>query len=298
MRPSIIEAVTISDAWYQAIYNLIKGDRDKYPRAVYKISKGSYVGQKRLEFEFFFCTIKHPLAEPMLPEFPEALKIPVPVDEGMDYIASYFAKYLMGTVLEDKETYIYGTWLAPGIERVIDQLKGSPGNNQATISLGGWAPTGKIYYGPKDYTKLPTEQRDHLDEGGELISRQSFDTEMVSIPLFQDTDNFFDPGTGQRDPACLRQVDFRYTEDGKLHMFVYFRSWDLWGGFPANLAGLALVQRHVASQIGAEVGMLTAASKGLHLYDHCIDVACQRLGDDHSSMDDFLEFAKKRIDNE
>ena len=45
------------------------------------------------------------------------------------------------------------------------------------------------------------------------------------------------------DPPCLRQIDTRiYPDEKKLHFIVYFRSWDLWGGFPSNLAGIQLLK--------------------------------------------------------
>lgn len=69
------------------------------------------------------------------------------------------------------------------------------------------------------------------------------------------------------DPPCLRLVDTR-VRYGKLHYVVYFRSWDLWGGFPANLAGIQLMKEMMAKEIGVEDGELIAISKGLHLYDH------------------------------
>ena len=75
-----------------------------------------------------------------------------------------------------------------------------------------------------------------------------------------------------KDPQCLRGVDTR-IQDGKLHFIVYFRSWDLWGGFPANLGGIQILKEYMASEIGVEDGELIAASKGLHLYDHCWDLA-------------------------
>ncbi|MBE0447205.1 MAG: thymidylate synthase [Actinobacteria bacterium] len=79
------------------------------------------------------------------------------------------------------------------------------------------------------------------------------------------------------DPPCLRQVDTR-VRYGKLHFFVYFRSWDLWGGFPANLAGLQLMKEFMASEIGVEDGELIAVSKGLHLYEYAWPLANIRLG--------------------
>jgi thymidylate synthase len=39
------------------------------------------------------------------------------------------------------------------------------------------------------------------------------------------------------DPPCLRSIDTRIQDDS-LNFFVYFRSWDLWNGFPANLAAI------------------------------------------------------------
>jgi len=65
---------------------------------------------------------------------------------------------------------------------------------------------------------------------------------------------------------CLRIVDTRIRY-GKLHFVVYFRSWDLWSGFPVNLGGLQLLKEYMADSIGVEDGEIIAVSKGLHLYD-------------------------------
>lgn len=65
--------------------------------------------------------------------------------------------------------------------------------------------------------------------------------------------------------------------DGALHFIVYFRSWDLWGGFPSNLGGLQLMKEYMASEIGVKDGEIVAASKGLHLYDYTWDLAKQVL---------------------
>lgn len=69
------------------------------------------------------------------------------------------------------------------------------------------------------------------------------------------------------DPPCLRHIDMR-IQDGKLFFFPYFRSWDLWGGFPANLAGIAVLQRFMSDSIGCGLGSITASSKGLHIYGY------------------------------
>ena len=74
------------------------------------------------------------------------------------------------------------------------------------------------------------------------------------------------------DPPCLRGIDTR-IRDNRLHFMVYFRSWDLWAGFPANLAGIQVLKEYMASEIGVEDGEMIASSKGLHLYDYAWDLA-------------------------
>lgn len=273
MEALFFRGTTLPDIWFQLVYALLKGD---VPRNVYEIDRGSYVGQQRLEFPYVTVQIDNPGAEPLIPFMPEGSNLPPPV-EDMDYVNSYFTSYLMDTRLMDNETYIYGTWLAPGVERVIKQLKDSPGNNQAAVSIGGWAPT-------------PLDKDKRLAESVLGISIPTVKGDK-SLSLCVDTDDFIDPGTGQRDPACLRLLDFRYDQHNTLHMVVYFRSWDLWGGFPANLAGLQLVKEYVADAIGAADGKIIASSKGLHLYDHCIDIAAQRLNMPNvGTMDELMAF--------
>ena len=74
------------------------------------------------------------------------------------------------------------------------------------------------------------------------------------------------------DPPCLRGIDTR-VRYGKLHFVVYFRSWDLWAGFPSNLAAMQLLKEYMGSEIGVEDGEIIATSKGLHLYEYCWDLA-------------------------
>jgi thymidylate synthase len=91
---------------------------------------------------------------------------------------------------------------------------------------------------------------------------------------------------GLDDPPCLRQIDTRIVapdglhegEEPALHFFIYFRSWDLWGGFPPNLAAVRLMQEYMASMIGVEAGEMVCTSKGLHIYDHLWDIAQLRTG--------------------
>ena len=74
------------------------------------------------------------------------------------------------------------------------------------------------------------------------------------------------------DPPCLRMIDTR-VRDGKLNFVVYFRSWDLWAGFPSNLAAIQLLKEYMASEIGVDDGEIVAMSKGLHLYEYSWELA-------------------------
>ena len=74
------------------------------------------------------------------------------------------------------------------------------------------------------------------------------------------------------DPPCLRAIDTRII-DGRLVFFVYFRSWDLWAGFPSNLAAVQLLKEYMASEIGVKDGEVIASSKGLHIYEYCWELA-------------------------
>jgi thymidylate synthase len=179
----------------------------------------------------------------------------------MEYVHNYAARYLLSDRREANETYTYGSWLARGVDRVRDQLRRGRGTNQAAIAIGGWLP---------------------------LTGADGRET-------WVDTDDFIDPATGERDPACLRLVDFRLDSENRLHMIVYFRSWDLWGGLPANLAGLQLVKAVLAAEVGAEDGTIVASSKGLHLYDHAYEVAARRVGMSPTvDLAGFVRFVEER----
>jgi len=74
------------------------------------------------------------------------------------------------------------------------------------------------------------------------------------------------------DPPCLTIIDTEIT-DNKLHFFVYFRSWDAYAGFPANVAGLQLLKEYMAEKIGVKSGKTVAFSKNIHLYERQFEFA-------------------------
>ena len=210
MKLEFIQARDLPDAWFQCIYRLLETGRE------YTIDRGSYAGQKRLEFDHVTIHIKYPSVRPLLPDIPPSLGIPNPVAEG------YLEQYLPSLMTSDKqpgEDYTYGQYLEPQIAEVIRMYReDGPATNQAYMTVG-------------------------------------------------DPDSIY-----LDDPPCLRGIDTR-IKNGTLHFFIYFRSWDLWNGFPANLGAIQLLKEYMASSIGVEDGQIIASSKGLHLYDYTWDLA-------------------------
>ena len=220
MKPEFIVARDLPDAWFQCVYRLLETGHE------YIIDRGSYKGQKRLEFDYITIHIKHPSARPLLPDIPPSLGIPNPVSEG--YIEQYLP-YLMTSVRQPGEEYTYGQYLEPQINEVIRMYREEGhGTNQAYMLVGD-------------------QQSIYLDN-----------------------------------PPCLRGIDTR-IKDGKLHFFVYFRSNDLWNGFPANLASIQLLKEYMASEIDVEDGEIIYSCKGLHLYDYVWGLAKLRTGKENAT---------------
>jgi len=210
MQPEFIQARDLPDAWFQCVYRLLETGHE------YTIERGSYEGQKRLEFDYVTVHIRFPETRPLLPDIPPALGIPNPVAEG--YLESYLP-YLMTAVKQPGEDYTYGSYLEMQIQEVIRMYREDGfGTNQAYMTVGN--------------------------------------PEAIFL----------------KDPPCLRGIDTR-IRDGKLHFVVYFRSWDLWNGFPANLGAIQLLKEYMAGEIGVGDGEIIAASKGLHLYDYVWELA-------------------------
>lgn len=70
------------------------------------------------------------------------------------------------------------------------------------------------------------------------------------------------------DPPCLRVIDFKVVED-KLAMSLFFRSWDIFVGFPENLGGLQLLKEYILMHLEFPVydGSIIAYSSGAHIYE-------------------------------
>jgi thymidylate synthase len=158
----------------------------------------------------------------------------------MDYIHGYLSYLLTGAKTET-EDYTYG-------ERLVDpkvKMRDSEG---------------------REMKKEMPLQVNQIEEVIKIYKKQGYGTNQAVMEIGMPSDITL------ADPPCLRIIDTR-VRYGKLHFILYFRSWDLWGGFPSNLGGLQLVKQYMAEEIGVGDGEIVAVSKGLHLYEYSWDLA-------------------------
>ena len=248
LNPIHIKATSLSDAWFQTLYKCVEQGQE------FIIDRGSFEGQKRLEFDFVTIQITHPDTIPLLPKVNPLLGFPDPVEEG--YLDDYLP-YLMTGEEKEGEAYTYGQRIcATPIEKYGYML-----SNKLIID--------------DIYDVLSTTEEDHIINQMDCMiwtyKNKGHRNNQMIIQVGEPTDMML------KDPPCLRHIDTR-IQDGKLHFFPYFRSWDLWGGFPANLAAIEMMKQYCSSEIGVENGEIVASSKGLHLYSYVWEMAEQVRG--------------------
>lgn len=200
-----------------------------------KIQKGSFENEQyRLQYPSMTVHIERPW-EDMVPVMPPGSSIPPPT--SMDYIEDYFANYLMDPQLAENETYRYSS-------RIHNPM-------------------------PKGGTQF------------ERVIQMLKETPMtnqavVEIGAPTDLDTCIG-NDGKLDPPCLRLLDFKAVPSaGEGHVLTvscYFRSWDLWAGFPTNLGGIELLKQYAAQEAGLQNGPMYAYSAGAHIYGYQEDLA-------------------------
>lgn len=256
MNPHTIKARDLPDLWFQAVHDILDHGRR------FIIDRGSYAGQTRLEFDYFTGHVLFPGTLPLLPDIPPACGIPNPVEEayiygGQGYQRSYI-EYLMTPHKEPGESYTYGERLT----RVpLDGDKLSWWQAGRPEILDKRAADGKIVFYEAD--RLYINQIEWIID---TYQKHGYRNNQMVLQVAHPSD------VTLIDPPCLRSIDTR-IQDGALHFIVYFRSWDLWGGLPANLAGIQNLKEYMAAAIGVKDGEMIVESKGLHLYGYAEDLA-------------------------
>lgn len=254
-----IEARDLPDLWFQAVHDILDKGRS------FTIDRGSYQGQTRLEYDYFIGRVRYPGTTPLLPDIPASLGIPNPVEEGYIYggegYSRSYVEYVMSSRKEPGESYTYGErltrapvsgdkarWWMTGNREIIDQR---PVDGKIVFEEDGTLYINQIEWIIDTY-------RRHGERNNQMVLQVAHPTDLTLL-----------------DPPCLRSIDTR-IQDGALHFVIYFRSWDLWGGLPANLAGIQYLKEYMADEIGVADGEMIVESKGLHLYGYATDLAKMR----------------------
>jgi thymidylate synthase len=258
-----INSRDLPDLWFQAVHDILDGGKK------FIVDKGSYAGQTRLEYDFFIGNIAYPATEPLLPDIPASCGIPNPVEQGYIYggdgYERSYVEYLMTGLKQPGESYTYGERLTR-YPVTGDKLKWLRSSNSDIIDV--MAPDGRILFeeGPNLYLN-------QIELAIDIYKRHGFRNNQIILQVGHPTDMLL------VDPPCLRHIDTRIQDDGsgpELRFNIYFRSWDLWGGLPANLAGIVELGKYMAGEIGLPEDALrswTVSSKGLHLYGYAEDLA-------------------------
>jgi thymidylate synthase len=232
LEPVYIDSFDLDDAWFQCLSAILEKGH------VYTITRGSYKGQKRLEFDFVTVRVRKP-SHQIIPIIPEGMSIPAPTD--MEYIQGYLGYLLTGSKTET-EDYTYGERLVEPKVRIKESVDGKEMFREMPLNVN------------------------QVEEVIRIYKEEGYGTNQAIMEIGMPSD------IKLADPPCLRLIDTR-VRYGKLHFILYFRSWDLWGGLPSNLGGLQLVKQYIAGEIGTGDGEIIAVSKGLHLYDYSWELA-------------------------
>jgi len=263
-----IEARDLPDLWFQAVYDILEHGRQ------FVIDRGSYAGQTRLEYDYFIGHVLNPGhgsgTPEILPDIPPAVGIPNPVTFEYVYVgegdeARSYVEYVMSDTKQPGESYTYG-------ERLTRWPVGLDMWEEVLGVLNGMRDD--IHFGDRDVLDKKVIVFDesglpHLNQIEYLIriyKKYGPRNNQMVLQIAKPDDSLL------LDPPCLRQIDTRIQDD-TLHFVVYFRSWDLWGGLPANLAGIQTLKEYMAGEIGVKDGEMIVESKGLHLYGYAEDLA-------------------------
>lgn len=251
LEPIFIKATDLSSAWFMTLFKIIERGKE------FTIDRGSFEGQNRLEFDHITIQITHPSTLPLLPKINPMLGIPDPVAE--DYLNDYIL-YLMTGEEKEGESYTYGQRICK-----FNIMPYSP--KDYFLQLNILMQEKEVW---EDRNILIYEDGNYFLNQIELLiwiyKNKGYRNNQMILQVAQPSDMLL------LDPPCLRHIDTR-IQDGKLHFFPYFRSWDLGSGFPANLAGIELMKQYCADMIGVKNGEIIVSSKGLHLYGYYFDIA-------------------------
>lgn len=232
-----IKAFDLSDAWFQALKACMTTG---YERPVFR---GERQGARRKELDIVHIEVKKPGTLPLVPSTPDGCPVPTSVK----YVNTYLG-YLITPFKKKWEDYTYG-------ERIAGRL-GVPEDYGTGIDIRLQEMSKIDIVEGQRFSALDINQLEITQEW----AKQTPETNRLVIEIGKPADLLL------KHPPCMRLIQFKIRY-GQLHMYIYFRSWDCWGGMPSNLAALQLVKEFVAKEVGVEDGKIFASSLGLHVYN-------------------------------
>jgi thymidylate synthase len=275
-----VEGKNIDEVWFRLLVELC--DKGRF----YKITEGSYAGDFRLEFDNVDGVIHRPIVYneygikyPLAPTVP--MGCPAPTTDKD--IQEYYETYLIDSNLTDNEHYKYATFIVGGRYKIPD-LKLNI-RNKYDIKLEVDVPN-QMKWCENHYREKGFGNNHCCMAIAYPESNLAYD-----VPYTNETDRGTSP--------CLRLIDTKITYDPApideyfLNFYVYFRSWDLWGGFPVNMGGLSLLMEQMAYNLGIFPGAIKFGSKGLHVYGHSLEPLAMRAGN-HELAEKFKMFKENK----
>jgi hypothetical protein len=125
----------------------------------------------------------------------------------------------------------------------------------------------------------------------------------VGDPMcFKDYCDLYKDETSRKTTPCLLSIDTRII-DNHLCFYISYRSWDLFSGFPLNMAGFQelkeMMAAYVATQTDTSVlpGPTVCMCKDLHLYEEDIPAASGWTGQDVGELVERLRLARNVTPN-
>lgn len=258
-KPAMITATDHVEAWKQfMMHSLDKGRK-------YDITSGSHAGSFRMAIDSAHAYIRYPESRPLAPltvpgVIPPVGKVTID-DVEMDEIEHYFHHYVYNPHgPQPDEHYNYSEWLYPLANAAIDYYSEKGFGNAHAVLRVGDPYCFRDYFKPFDTEcKRPTTP-----------CLLGIDTRIVEGEPFAISRGL------PRGEATIPQYF--------LIFYVYYRSWDLYGGFLTNMGGFQLLKEFMADMITEQSGKKVTAgpsivqAKDLHLYAHHIEAAKAWLG--------------------
>jgi thymidylate synthase len=116
------------------------------------------------------------------------------------------------------------------------------------------------------------EPVNQVEEAIKCYVKEQRDRQLTMVVRFPEDIIKVNSKTGQKhEPPCLSIIDTEVM-DGKMNLTCYFRSWDAYGGLPANIAGLQLFNEAFVAEINERAGLNLSTgkmifhSKNCHIY--------------------------------